>query len=209
MSKFLDAYGEFSFGGHRHHKKKKRRAPPAPPSSDDSGGGDDSGGSPDDGSSDDASDAGFEGGFHTMGKSHFLDCGYDTESSRSYRGGSKGGTDFGIGVVIPSQYGHRDIDGSDDDYEGAGMEYPGGNPNTPLGRPAEFAADDTPAATAAVAAPPVVPKHHGNPVLKSVGVGALVGGIVTAAKLGAMAASGAGLAAAGLTYLVSHHGKKK
>jgi hypothetical protein len=193
MSKFLDAYGEF--GGH-HHKKKRRGSPPPPPSSDDSGG-DDSGGG------DDSSDAGHEGGFHTMSK--FLDCGYDTESSRSYRGGSKGGTDFGIGVIIPSQYGHRDIDGSDDDYEGAGMEYPGGNPNTPLGRPAQFAAD----AATPPTAPPVVPKHHGNPVLKAIGAGALGGGIAVALKTSAVVAGGVGAAAAGLMYLITHHPKKK
>lgn len=138
--------------------------------------------------------------------SRFLDAGYDTEAQRSYAGQSKGGTDFGIGVIIPSQYPHQDLDGSDDGWS-PGMDYPGGNPHTPLGKAAEFAAD-TPAAAAAVAAPPVVPKHHGHPGLKALGAGALAGGIATALKVSAVAAGGIGLGAAGLMYLIAHHPKK-
>ena len=88
-----------------------------------------------------------------------------------------------------------------------GMDYPGGKRNTPINTPAEFGEDAVTPPVVVVAAP-VVPKHHGHPVVKSIGAGALAGGIATALKVGAMASGGIGIAAAAITYLITKPHKK-
>ena len=54
----------------------------------------------------------------------------------------------------------------------------------------------------------VVPEHHGHPVVKAVGAGALAGGAAVALKVGMALSGGIGLAAAGITYLITKPAKK-
>ena len=110
--------------------------------------------------------------------SRFLDAGYDTEAN-----------------PIHDKY---------------GMDYPGGNPNTPYNTPASFASDFGLGTIipSQMVKDSVVPEHHGHPAIKAVGAGALAGGAAVALKVGMALSGGIGLAAAGITYLITKPAKK-